>query len=61
MLSSGGEERGTQRTQPRSGAIGLAVVPDGFVSASFIAVLFTPGGPKVNHATGLLVVLFANT
>lgn len=61
LLISGGEERETQRTQPKTCAVCLAVVPDGFVSASFIAVLFTPGRPKVNCATESHVLLSANT
>lgn len=54
LLFSGGEERETRCTQPQLGAVCLAVVPDGFVSASIIAVLFTPGRPKSQLRYGAL-------
>lgn len=58
LLPSGGVETKTQCKQTLVGLACLDVVPDRFSGASFIAVLFTPGRPKVNYATESLVVTF---
>ena len=54
-------ERETQSIQPHVEVAGKAIVPDEFAGASVIAVLFTPGRPKVNYITESEVALFANT
>ena len=47
----------TQSTQTLFGLACLDV-PDEIAGTSFIAVLFTPGRPKVNYAIESLVVTF---
>jgi len=61
LLLSKGEKKVSQTAQPHFGVVSLPVVPDEIVVASFIAVPFTPGRPKVNYATESHVLLFANT